>query len=124
MSDLSTLEPPEPDMTAAEFALGVLDGEERRAAAARVVSEPAFAAEVAAWEDRLSPLAAEVRASEPSPQVWVRITAALGAAPGVWNNVVFWRGATVAGIAAAAASLAIVAGPLIRPPPPPINTQQ
>jgi anti-sigma-K factor RskA len=116
-------EPPEPDMTAAEYALGVLDGEERRAAAARLITDPAFAAEVAAWEDRLAPLAAEVRPSDPSPQVWARVTAALGAAPGIWNNVVFWRGATVAGIAAAAASLVIVAGPISRAPPPIVNPQ-
>jgi anti-sigma-K factor RskA len=123
MSDPSIPDAGEPDMTAAEYALGVLDGEERRAAAARLVTDPAFAAEVAAWEDRLSPLAAEVRMSEPSAQVWSRITAALGAPPGLWNNVVFWRGATVAGIAAAAASLVIVAGPISRQPPPIVNPQ-
>ena len=60
MSDPSIPDPDEPDMTAAEYALGVLDGDERRAAAARLVTDPAFAAEVASWEDRLSPLAAEV----------------------------------------------------------------
>jgi RNA polymerase sigma-70 factor (ECF subfamily) len=95
---------------AAESALGVLDGEDRRAAAARMATDPAFAAEVAAWEDCLSPLVAEVRPFEPSAQVWARIVAGVGAAPGPWNSVVFWRGATVAGIAAAAAALAIAAG--------------
>jgi anti-sigma-K factor RskA len=124
MSDLPDSPTPEPDMTAAEYALGVLDGEERRAAAARMATDPAFAAQVLAWEDRLGPLAAEVSPSTPSPQVWTRIAAALGTAPGVWNNVVFWRGATVAGIAAAAASLVIVTGPVTHPPPPVINTQQ
>jgi anti-sigma-K factor RskA len=123
MTDVLDTAPPEPDMTAAEYALGVLDGEERRAAAARLVTDPAFAADVAGWEDRLAPLAAEVRPSEPSPQVWLRITAALGVAPGIWNNVVFWRGATVAGIAAAAASLVIVAGPISHQPPPIVNPQ-
>jgi RNA polymerase sigma-70 factor (ECF subfamily) len=98
--------------TAAECALGVLDGEDRRMAAARTATDPAFLAEVAAWEDALSPLVAEVRPSEPSAQVWARITAGVGAAPGAWNNVVFWRGATLAGIAAAAAALAIAAGRL------------
>ncbi|HET9159890.1 MAG TPA: anti-sigma factor [Caulobacteraceae bacterium] len=114
----------EPDMTAAEFALGVLDGEDRRAAAARAAGDPAFAAEVAAWEERLTPMAAGVIPMEPSPQVWTRIAAALGTTPGLWNSVVFWRGATLAGIAAAAASLAIVAGPLLRTPAPPINAPQ
>ena len=115
MTDPSDMPPGEPDMTAAEYALGVLDGEARRAAAARLASDPAFAAEVAAWEDRLAPLAAETFASVPPPQVWTRIAAALGTPPGVWNNVVFWRGATVAGIAAAAAALVIVTSPALRP---------
>jgi anti-sigma-K factor RskA len=106
-------------MTAAEYALGVLDGAERRAAAARLAADPAFAAEVAAWEDRLAPLAAETFASAPPAQVWTRIAAALGAPPGIWNNVVFWRGSTVAGIAAAAAALVIVTSPGLRQTPPP-----
>lgn len=109
----------EPDMLAAEYALGVLDGEERRAAAARVVADPDFATDVGAWEDRLAPLIAETLAIEPPAQVWPRIAAAVGAAPGIWSNIVFWRGATVAGIAAAAASLAIVATPGLWQPPTP-----
>ena len=107
-----------PDMTAAEFALGVLDGEERRAAATRLADDPAFAAEVAEWEERLAPLSAEVEPVTPRPQVWVRIAAALGTQPGVWNSLPFWRSAAVAGLAAAAAALVIVATPLLRTPTP------
>jgi anti-sigma-K factor RskA len=106
-----------PDMTAAEFALGVLDGEERRAAAARLATDPAFAVEVAEWEERLAPLSAHIAPVTPSPQVWTRIAAALGTSPGVWNNLPFWRAATAAGIAAAA--LLVVATPMLRPPPQP-----
>jgi anti-sigma-K factor RskA len=107
-----------PDMTAAEFALGVLDGEARRTAAARLAVDQAFAAEVAEWEERLAPLASEVAPVTPPPQVWVRIAAALGTPPGIWNSLPFWRSATVAGIAAAAAVLVIVATPLLRTPAP------
>jgi anti-sigma-K factor RskA len=114
MTDASDIPPPEPDMTAAEYALGVLDGEERRAAAARLAFDPGFADDVAAWEERLAPLAAETFAAAPPPQVWTRIAAALGTSPGIWNNVVFWRGSTVAGIAAAAAALVIVISPGLR----------
>lgn len=105
-----------PDLTAAEFALGVLDGEDRRGAIARIARDQAFAAEVSDWENRLAPLATEIAPIQPSAQVWARIAAALGASPGVWNNVVFWRGATVAGMAAAAACLVIVATPALRQP--------
>jgi anti-sigma-K factor RskA len=105
-----------PDMTAAEFALGVLDGEERRAAAARLAVDPAFAAEVAEWEERLAPLSAEIAPVTPPAQVWTRIAAALGTPPGIWNNLPFWRAATLAGVAAAAAALVIVATPILRQP--------
>ncbi len=40
---------PETPMTAAELALGLLEGDERAAALRRVIAEPAFAAEVEAW---------------------------------------------------------------------------
>ena len=39
----------EPDIAAAELALGVLDGEERAAALRRVLAEPGFASEVERW---------------------------------------------------------------------------
>ncbi len=42
------------DDLAAEYALGALDGEERRAVAARIESDAAFARLVAVWEERLS----------------------------------------------------------------------
>lgn len=51
--------PDEPDLTAAEFALGVLDGEERAAALRRTLSDPAFAREVERWRDRFGALNAE-----------------------------------------------------------------
>lgn len=92
---------------AAECALGVLDGEARRQAFKQLEADPAFAAEVGEWHAALAPLAAEVVPVEPSPIVWSRVAAALGAPPGLWHNDLFWRGATIAGIAAAAASLMI-----------------
>ncbi|MFN3936133.1 MAG: anti-sigma factor domain-containing protein [Gemmobacter sp.] len=45
------------DALAAELAMGLLDGEDRRMAEARTASDPAFRAAVAAWQERLAPLA-------------------------------------------------------------------
>ncbi len=47
---------PGPDMTAAELALGLLDGEERAAALRRVLADPDFAREVEDWRHRLTGL--------------------------------------------------------------------
>lgn len=44
------------DALAAEYVLGVLSLSERLAVEARMKSDPAFAAQIAAWESRLSPL--------------------------------------------------------------------
>jgi anti-sigma-K factor RskA len=55
MSDFAPL-PPEDDALAAEYVLGLLDTAERATAERRRRVEPAFAAAVTAWENRLSPL--------------------------------------------------------------------
>jgi len=46
----------DPDMTAAELALGLLEGEERAAALRRVLADPAFAREVEDWRQRMAGL--------------------------------------------------------------------
>jgi anti-sigma-K factor RskA len=51
-----TPDAPDPDMTAAELALGLLDGEERAAALRRVLADPAFARDVEEWRQRLAGL--------------------------------------------------------------------
>ena len=51
-----TPDAPDPDMTAAELALGLLDGEERAAALRRVLADPHFAREVEQWRQRLAGL--------------------------------------------------------------------
>ncbi|HEY5279805.1 MAG TPA: anti-sigma factor [Pseudolabrys sp.] len=102
---------PEDELFAAEVALGVLAGPERSAAERRMAREPTFAALVAAWEERLSPWAAEIGEVAPPPQVWEKITAALpqerGRSASLWNSLVFLRVFAVAS-ALAAACLAIV----------------
>lgn len=95
------------DMQAAELALGVLAGAERMAAQTRAAREPAFAALVVHWEQRLMPWAAEIAEVTPSPLVWERIAAALPAQrkQTIWQSLAFWRGLTLATGALAAACI-------------------
>ena len=94
------------ELSAAEYALGVLAGAERAAAAQRVARDRAFAALVAAWEQRFAPWAAEIPEVAPPPQVWERIAAQLPEAqrqrPRVWQSLVFWRGFGIVSSLAAA----------------------
>ena len=69
---------PTADVLAAEWALGVLEPAEREAAEARAAADPDFAAAAAAWSERLSALAEEAPAVEPTADLWPRIAAALG----------------------------------------------
>jgi anti-sigma-K factor RskA len=100
---------PEDELIAAEYALGVLAGTERAAAERRIERDQAFANLVEAWEERLAPLAEEIATVAPPPHVWDRISTALpkqrpqGA--GLWQNLVFWRGLTLATGALAASCI-------------------
>ena len=64
---------------AADYALGVLDGAERRAAEARRVNEPELAAAIDAWEARLGPLAETVPSVAPPAGLFPRIEARIAA---------------------------------------------
>ena len=68
---------PEDELLAAEYALGVLDGIDRATAEHRIARDRGFARQVAAWEQRLAPWAAEIPEMLPPPQVWDRISGAL-----------------------------------------------
>jgi anti-sigma-K factor RskA len=107
---------------AGEYALGVLDADERAEAQRRIATEPAFARAVDWWEGRLSHLAERVAPVEPPAAVWPRIANLVGAAgsnPSAWNNVRLWQGASAGALALAAASVvALIIAP--RPPPPPV----
>ena len=115
-----------PTVPAGEYVLGTLDLAEARAAEARIAAEPAFAAEVRAWEARLFPLAALVPAVAPPAGLWARIEASTGGAASAAarpvatandNRVGWWRAAAL-GAAAIAAGLAIFIG--VRPVPTPL----
>jgi anti-sigma-K factor RskA len=103
------------DLSAGEYALGVLDGHERNAAAERVEREPAFAREVQAWEERLYPMASAIRETTPPAHVWPRIQRALGPHEtrvvdlGQRRAVKFWRAWALAATAAAAVAVLFLA---------------
>lgn len=126
---------PDNDLLAAEYALGTLTGADREAAERRLRQDPAFRAQVEAWERMLAPLA-EATPDAPAPgHLWSRIEASLPAsAPrsrgvrGVIDDAVAslerqlaaWRIGALASGAAAALALALWIGgvdaPGVRPP--------
>ena len=94
-------------LLAAEYVLGVLDAAQRDDAKRLLVQDPAFAAEVTFWEERLGGLTSEVTPVVPPAHVWNRINTALAPAArpgGLWNSLRFWRWSAVASAALAAAS--------------------
>ena len=98
----------ESEAFAAEHALGVLTSAERRQAEARMASEPAFAALVEDWRERLTPMNERLGAVPAPANRCHRIERQRGAndhAP-ILRMVRFWRGATVGSLTLAAASLA------------------
>src|SRR5262245_745281 len=112
-------------IVAGEYVLGVLDASERSAVAQRIEREPAFANEVAFWEERLGGFADEVKPVTPPDAAWSRIEAAIAAPAArpafalgnLWQNLFFWRivGIGASGLAtaclAALAYLGTVAAP-------------
>jgi anti-sigma-K factor RskA len=105
------------DLLAMEYALGTLTLAEMRQAEARAASDPAFAAEILRWQDRLSPLATLVPAVQPPPALWARLALATGARMPRPGNARGWQAATAVSLALAA-SLAVVAFlPRLSPPP-------
>ncbi|WP_342249992.1 anti-sigma factor [Sphingomonas sp. OTU376] len=110
--------PPEQEALAAEFALGVLEGEARAQAMRLLLIEPRFAAAVEAWRARLDPLGEDF-AEVPAPDIWQSIETRLD--PG-GNRTVrqlrFWRW-TALGSTGLAASLAAVL--LVAPAPRPVT---
>jgi anti-sigma-K factor RskA len=113
------------DLTAAEHVLGLLEGEARERAAARLRADPSFQADVEDWERRLAPLANAVAPVSPSEQLWERIAETIGPYSNVvalplrtrpWDRVGLWRAATVASMAAAACLALVILRPATGPP--------
>jgi anti-sigma-K factor RskA len=100
---------------AAEYVLGTLDVDERRAAEARIAADPAFRADVAAWAERLQPLADSATPVVPHADTFGRIAARIDAREGTitpaGDNVVALRRSVtrwrIASFVAAAAAVAL-----------------
>lgn len=96
----------ERDLLAAEFVLGLLDGDAYRNAARRRNEDIGFAAAVETWERRLAALALHVEAVAPGADLWPaiarRLPSSITERRPWWDSLTLWRTATaVAGIAAA-----------------------
>jgi anti-sigma-K factor RskA len=104
-----TTDTPDPDMAAAELALGLLDGDERAAALRRVLADPAFAREVDDWRHRMAGLFDDYRDVMPPDSVAARL-----ASPGTRATRNRWP--IVAALTALAAAVALFF--VIRPPIP------
>jgi len=113
MSDLGP-EISDDEALAAEHALGVLGAGERAEAEARMARDPAFAAEVEAWRERLAPMAAGIAPVSPPAGLWQSIERSL---PANDNAVRFWRRATFGSLGVAAASLAVAVALALQPSP-------
>ncbi len=111
---------PEPgtDVTAAELALGLLEGDERAVALRRLLAEPAFAREVEAWRVHFAQLFDLWPGVEAPADLVERIDASLGgpAAGGSRRSRLPWPLLAIASSALAACLLVVVA---IRPEPAP-----
>lgn len=101
------------DRLAAEYAIGLLEGQDLLDARGRVASDPAFAQAVEWWEERLAPLLDEIAETAPPEQLFARIVAAIDADTGAGGEVVelrrkvqFWQRTAAAGAIAACAALA------------------
>lgn len=110
-------------LLAAELALGLLEGEERREAERLAATDPAFAAELAAWQENLARFAEAVPEVAPDPAVHARLRARLFGEPaprsrhrlGRWPWLL--AGAGIGGLALAAGfALALLVSPLWRAP--------
>jgi anti-sigma-K factor RskA len=118
---MSGTEDLDPDLLAAEYVLGTLEGRERESVARRAETDDALNSAILAWEMRLEPLAGLVRPVPPPANLWARIEASCGLGASarrgasstlrsrLWDTVGFWRGATGLGfgLAVAIAALAI-----------------
>lgn len=76
---------------ASEYVLGTLRGAARRRFERWLKEDRTLQASVAAWQDRLLPLAQFAPAAQPSPDVWQTIERKIGATATTSERAGFWR---------------------------------
>ena len=111
---------------AAEFALGILEGEELVEARGLAASDSDFARAVEQWHERLAPLFDEMGEETPPDVVWQRVKAGIDSERSsdvvdLKRRLGWWKGMT-AGASAIAASLALVVAFAATRPPPVVET--
>lgn len=123
-------EVPEADVTAAELALGLLDGDERASAMRRVLADPDFAAEVDRWRAHFGTLFTAWPEVDAPLGALARIERALTPAapaandnpPSAQNGLRLWQGvAALSSIAAAALLVMVAQRPSMPVAPPPVE---
>lgn len=117
MTDIETL--------AAEYAMGLLEGEDLLRARGMQARDPEFAAAVERWEAHLGPMLDDVPSAEPRPDLWSAIEAELDSDAPIGGNVVAleqqvqrWKWLAGVSSAAAAVLLAFTFMPFGSPPSP------
>lgn len=112
MTDADRTTGPDPDVAAAELALGLLEGDERAAALRRMLAEPAFARDVERWREHFAVLFAGLSSVTPALDLGERVIARLdGPAPA---RAGYWKPFALVSSLAAASMLGLL---LVRPDP-------
>ena len=127
MSDDALTPEEERDLEAAEYVLGLLEGEALLAARGRLASQPEFRAAVEGWERRLAPMLDGYEEVPPPAELWGRIEQAIGTeGSGALGDLVrlrkrerLWKGYGAA-MTALAAGLALVLGLRVAQPDAPL----
>lgn len=96
----------EEEALAGELALRVLSPTDEAAARSREASDPAFAAEVERWNDRLARFAEDIAPVAPSADLWPRIHASLPSNDN--DRTAFWRRWALGSTGLLAASLVAI----------------
>ena len=122
------------DLLAAEYVLGLLEGEPLREARERLSHDLQFAEAVKWWESGLAPLLDGLGGADPGPELWGRIEAQLGQGRGsnpgaeprevveLRRRVRIWRTTATMALAASVAALVFALTPLLRAPTGPATT--
>lgn len=109
---------PEPDTTAAELALGVLDGADRAAALRRTLAEPDFALEVGRCRDHFALLFSDVAGEKAPGGLFDRINARIDGRGERQATRNIWKPTAIAASIAALAMSALALRPVEAPTPP------
>lgn len=127
MSDTPEIKRDDP-MLAAEYSLGLLEGEELLEARGKSATSGVFAARKDWWDNWLMPLSDEIDAVTPDPQLWDHISEAIIAKDtgedtgaeliSLKQRLRTWQ---IAGSSAAAAAVAAVALIVVAPQPAPLE---